>query len=127
MSMDMTFPHSRSGAKIRTTKADYSALVASAMTRQASSSTVRALLNAPMGLGAEADGLESRIKFFARSDAKTRRHARGAFLPVRQIEDSKPAAKAESAVNRADSTNGKDDQLETVQPELQVAERGTEF
>jgi hypothetical protein len=125
--MDMNFPHLRSGEKAGTSKADYNALVASAMTRQASSCTVRALLNAPVVSDGESDGLESRIKFFGRNDARARRHARGAFLPARLFDDAKPKAKFESAVNRADSTNGKDDQLGTVQPELQVAERGTEF
>jgi hypothetical protein len=125
--MDMNFPHPRSGAEGGTTKADYIALVTTAMTRQASSCTVRALLNAPDETGAEKDAVESRIKFFAHSDTKTPRYARGAFLPPRQHDIVTPPAKFESAVNLAGSINGKDDQLETVQPELQVAERGTEF
>jgi hypothetical protein len=125
--MDMNFPHPRSGAEGGTTKADYVALVTTAMTRQASSCTVRALLNALRETGAESDAVESRIKFFAHSDTKIPRYARGAFLPARPYQFATQTAKFESAVNLADSTYSKDDQLETVQPELQVAERGTEF
>lgn len=123
----MNFPHPRSGAEAGTTKADYFALVASATSRQATSRTVRALLHGPRDFAGNCDVLESRINFFARHDAKTPRYARGAFLPALRNEFTTPPAKFESAVNLADSTNGKNDQLETVQPELQVAERGTEF
>jgi hypothetical protein len=125
--MEMNFPHPRSGDETGTTRADYFALVASAMSRQATSSTVRALLRGPGNLAGESDILESRINFFARSEARAQRQTRGAFLPSLRNEFTTPPAKFESAVNPADSTNGKNDELETVQPESQVAERGTEF
>jgi hypothetical protein len=127
MVMDMNFPHPRSGAQAGSAAVDYSTLVASAMSRQATSHTVRTLLREVRNNEREMNGLRSRIDFFARHGATAPQYARGAFLPSLHKSPSPQAAKFESAVNLAGSIYGKDDQIETVQPELQVAERGTEF
>lgn len=116
----MNFRHQRSSARAGSAEVDYSTLVASVMSRQASSRTVRALLY-------EKNGVDSRIDFFARHGANAPRHARGPFLPTAGNGGSHEKVHAESTVNLADSRYGKDVQIDPVQPELQVAERGTEF
>jgi hypothetical protein len=125
--MDMNFPHPRRGVEAGAQKADYLALVASATAAQATSRTVRALLHGPRVGFEESDILESRINFFAKGGLKLSRHVRGAFLPTFQEKKMALPARFESAVNLADSIYGKVDQLQTVQPESQVTERGTEF
>jgi hypothetical protein len=117
MAMDMNFPHPRQATRAEAQKADYSALIASASSRQATSRTVSALLTAPRMQVDGIDALDSRIAFFAFNATKQRVAVRGAFWP----------AKFESAVNPAGSNKIKCDQSEAVKPELQVAERGTEF
>jgi hypothetical protein len=115
--MDMNFPHPRRATEAGAQPAEYSALIASAIARQASSHTVSALLTAQRGRVGEIDALDSRMAFFAYPTDKQALHARGAFLP----------AKFESAVNLADSNNVKFNQSQTVKPEYQAAARGTEL
>jgi hypothetical protein len=121
--MEMNFPHPRRNAKAWQGKPDYDVLVATATSRQATSQTVSALLAGHRTSDEGSSIIAGRMAFFGRHGTA---HARGAFLPS---VDDKPAQvhKFESAVNRADSTNGKPIQLDSVKPELQVAERGTEF
>jgi hypothetical protein len=125
--MDMNFPHPRHAAQAGQRKPDYSALIASASHRQAMSPTVRALLRGPGEQTSGMDVLSSRICFFGAGGADVTEPARGSFLPDFTEQLAAPAAKFESAINLAGSTYGKDDALNLAQPELQVAERGTEF
>jgi hypothetical protein len=115
--MDMNFPHPRRALAAVEQPADYSALVASATSRQATSRTVSALLSAPRGYAEEINALDSRIAFFAFGSGHRRNAVRGAFWPT----------KFESAVNLEDSNNVKFDQLPTIKPELQAVARGTEL
>lgn len=121
--MDMNFPHPRRTNEAGLGKADYFALVATATASQATSRTVSALLAGSNASTAEDDALDCRMAFFGKTGA---RRARGAFLP-RAFQSSVQKEMFESAVNPADSANGKPVQLDAVKPEVQVAERGTEF
>jgi hypothetical protein len=125
--MEMNFPHPRQANQAGQKKADYSALIATATSRQATSRTVRALLAAQTERLALTGTLESRISFFAQNGNMRHKLAGGAFLPMAAEHGLAPVAKFESAVNPDDSVNGKCDQLDAVKPELQAAERGTEF
>jgi hypothetical protein len=125
--MDMNFPHPSRTNQAGQQKADYSALVAAATSRQATSRTVSALLAARNERVGEVGTLDSRIAFFARRGKHRPNPAHGAFLPAACGNVQAPVAKFESAVNPADSVNGKFKQLDAVKPELQVAERGTEL
>jgi hypothetical protein len=121
--MDMNFPHPRRAKEAGLTKASYFDLVASATASQATSRTVSALLKGSAARLEEIDGLEIRMVFFGKGGLQS---AHGAFLP-RTERHFVQEEKFECAVNPADSVNGKSVCLETVKPELQVAERGTEF
>jgi hypothetical protein len=125
--MEMNFPHPRRDAEAGLRKADYASLVASATAVQATSRTVRALLGAPRERVGENDALESRIAFFAKRNGKAPNRAHGAFFPAYKNGLAASTAKSETCVNLSSSTNRKDVGLGIVQPELQVAERGTEF
>lgn len=127
MHMDMNFPHRHRAAEAGLQAADYFALVATVTAAQASSRTVRALLHGARDVAGGNDILESRIGFFAQRPAKSARHARGAFLPALIEEHASTPSKFEFAVNPAGSTYVKADWLETIRPETQVAERGTEY
>lgn len=132
MCMDMDFPHPRHAVHAGSNRADYSALVASATSRQATSRTVSALLSAPLLQLDDADVLGSRIAFFAKTDRNVAVSARGAFWMIGpdQIK-SNPVSTILNAfelpVNLAGLTNSNSDQSLTVNPEYQVAERGTEL
>jgi hypothetical protein len=123
MFMDMNFPHPRRVKEAGLTKANYFDLVASATASQATSQTVSALLKGSAARLEEVDGLESRMAFFGKGGTQ---YVNGAFLPQPELHFIQEE-KFECAVNPADSVNSKFICLETVKPELQVAERGTEF
>jgi hypothetical protein len=125
--MDMSFQHQRRRTTAGLQKADYASLVASATAVQATSLTVRALLSTPRERVNEIDALESRMNFFAKRGGSTTRRTRGAFLPTNHSITVATAAKSETCVNLSGSVSGKDVELGFVQPEVQVAERGTEF
>ena len=127
MFMDMDFPHPRRAESAGTRKADYSALVASATSRQATSRTVSALLSAPRLGGDDADVLSSRIAYFAQRSGNRAATPRGAFWIAGSNQDSALPNKLGLPVNLAGSTNGNSIQSYTIKPELQVAERGTEL
>lgn len=127
MFMNLDFPHPRHVGRVESRKADYFALVASATSRQATSRTISALLAAPHGHPGEMDFLGSRIAFFARSDGKCPAIARGAFWISGSDEDADRPANGELPVNREGSTDSNSIQLDTVKPELQETERGTEL
>jgi hypothetical protein len=131
MFMDMDFPHPRHAESAGTRKADYSALVATATLRQATSRTVSALLSAPRLQRGDADVLGSRIAYFAHRSGNRAAAVRGAFWiagsdPQRVQVPASPA-KFELPVNLAGSTNGNSIPSYTIKPEYQVAERGTEL
>lgn len=125
--MDMNFPHPRRSTSAGSQKADYFALIATATATQATSRTVRALLRGPRHSRGVSDALEGRIDFFSKKGMRTSRAVTGAFLPAQEEKLPEHPTEFESSVNLADSTYGKNNQLETVQPELQVTERGTEL
>ena len=125
--MDMDFPHPRHAARIGLQKADYVSLVASATSRQATRRTVGALLSIRRDHVDETDILSSRIAFFARTDRNNAAKARGAFWVNGQDQSPNMLNKFELPINLADSANGNSNQSDTVQPEFQVAERGTEL
>ena len=125
--MDMDFPHPRRAASAGTQKADYSALVATATSRQATSRTVSALLSAPHSDGKDADVLGSRIAYFAHRSGNRAASPRGAFWIGGPDDRSVIPVRAELPVNLADSTNSNSIQSYTIKPELQVTERGTEL
>jgi hypothetical protein len=127
MAMEMIFPHPRLAIDAGRVKPDYSALVATATSRQATSQTVRALLGSLGGSAGEIGMLESRIEFFAQRKSHSHSGVRGAFLPSLGQHVANGSAKFESVVNYSDSIDGNDIRLGVVKPELQVAERGTEF
>ena len=124
--MDMDFPHPRRAASAGTRKADYSALVATATFRQATSRTVSALLSAPRLEGDDADVLSSRIAYFAQRSGNLA-STRGAFWIAGSDQNSALPNKFGLPVNLAGSTNGNSIQSYTIKPELQVTERGTEL
>lgn len=121
--MDMSFPHPLRVTKAGLGTANYSALVATATSRQASSRTVSALLTKHRADEREINLMGSRMAFFAHGG---RQRVHGAFLPE-AFTVSAHEQKFESSVNPADSVNGKAIRLDAVKPEVQVAERGTEF
>lgn len=125
MYMELNFPHPRRAAKAGTIKADYSALVASATSRQAVSQTVGALLSATPAGDGTFDSLDSRIAFFAGHGATNR--VRGAFWLLGSAKVEETGSKFELAVNLSDSVDGNSEQSSTIKPEYQVAERGTEL
>jgi hypothetical protein len=127
MLMDMDFPHPRRAESAGTHKADYSALVATATTRQANSRTVSALLSAPRLGGREASILGSRIAYFAMQSGNRAPSPRGAFWIAGPDKHSAHQNKFELPVNLAGSTNSNSIPSYTIKPELQVAERGTEL
>ena len=125
--MDMDFPHPRRAESAGSHKADYTSLIASATTRQASSRTVNALLSAPRLGGREADTLGSRIAYFAHQGGSCAVSTRGAFWIAGSDHGQKLHNKFELPVNLAGSTNSNSIPSYTIKPELQVAERGTEL
>lgn len=129
--MDMDFPHPRHAARTGLRKADYVSLVATATARQATCRTVSALLSAPhqqLGdQGGDSDVLGSRIAFFARTGRTDRMKAKGAFWMSGQDQNPIMPNIFEFPINLTDSTDSNADQLETVKPDLQAAERGTEL
>ena len=125
--MDMDFPHPRRAASAGAQKADYSALVATATFRQASSRTVSALLSAPRLGGDTVDVLGSRIAYFANRSGNYAASPRGAFWIGGSDQSLAIPIRSESPVNLADSTNSNSIQSYTIKPENQVAERGTEL
>ena len=129
--MDMDFPHPRRAESAGTQKADYSALVASATFRQATSRTVSLLLSAPRAYRDDSDVLGSRIAYFAQRSCRGSASPRGAFWIAGSDQQhgqvlASPAT-FELPVNLADSTNSNSIQSYTIKPELQVTERGTEL
>jgi hypothetical protein len=127
MFMDMDFPHPRHTAGAGMRQADYSALVATAASRQATSRTVSALLSAPRLQMDDGDALASRMAYFAHRNGKGATTVRGAFWIAGSDPYLAVPNKFESPVNLAGSTNGNSIQSETIKPEYQVAERGTEL
>jgi hypothetical protein len=127
MFMDMDFPHPRRADGVGTQKADYSALVASATSRQATSQTVSALMASPLLNREDVDVLGSRIAYFAQRSSNRAATPRGAFWIAGSQKDLVQPNKFESPVNLADSTNSNSLQSYTIKPEIQVAERGTEL
>jgi hypothetical protein len=127
MFMDMDFPHPRHAASAGTQKADYSALVATATLRQATSRTVSFLLSAPRLQRGDADVLGSRIAYFAQRGGNRAATPRGAFWIAGSAKDPASPAKFELPVNLAGSTNSNSIQPYTIKPGDQVAERGTEL
>ena len=127
MFMDMDFPHPRRAESAGTQSADYSALIATATSRQANSRTVSALLSAPRLGGQDADVLGSRIAYFAKRSGNRAASPRGAFWIAGSDHGSVLQNKFELPVNLAGLTNGNSDQSYTIKPEMQVAERGTEL
>lgn len=129
--MDMDFPHPRTSASAGTQKADYSALVATATSRQATSRTVSALLSAPCRDGGDADGLGSRIAYFAQRTSNRAGTVCGAFWIIGPNQNNGQGtaqhSKFELPVNLTSSTNCNSIQSYIVKPEYQVAERGTEL
>lgn len=125
--MEMIFPHPRRAIDAGRIKPDYSALVATATSRQATSQTVRALLGTTGGKAGEIGMLDGRIEFFAQRKSRGPARVRGAFLPSLSQHAADGSAKFESGVNYSGSIDRNDIQLGVVKPELQVAERGTEF
>ena len=125
--MDMDFPHPRRATSAGTQKADYSALVATATFRQATSRTVSALLSAPRAYRDDTDVLGSRIAYFAQRSGRGSAAPRGAFWIAGLDQYPEMPAKFELHVNLADSTNGNSIQSYIINPENQVAERGTEL
>ena len=127
MFMDMDFPHPRRAESAGTQRSDYSALVASATSRQATSRTVSALLSAPRLGGQDADVLNSRIAYFAQRGGNRAAAPRGAFWIAGSNRELALPNKLGSPVNLAGSTNGNSIQSYIIHPENQVAERGTEL
>ncbi len=125
--MDMDFPHPRHADGVRTRSADYSALVASAASRQAMSRTVSALMASPRLHRDNADVLGSRIAYFAQRSSNRAATTRGAFWIAGSDQYPVLPNKFESPVNLAGSTNSNSLQSYTIKPEFQVAERGTEL
>lgn len=125
--MDMDFPHPRHALRAGLRKADYSSLVASATSRQATSRTVCALLSSPAEKVGKSDILGSRIAFFAKTGRSDVSNARGAFWMAGQDQSPAMPNKFELPINLADSTNRNSDQSYTVKPDVQVTERGTEL
>ena len=125
--MDMDFPHPRQAARAGTQQADYTALVATATSRQANSRTVSALLSAPRLNGQDTDVLGSRIAYFSARSGNRATSPRGAFWIAGSNQDSAFPNKFGLPVNLAGSTNGNFSQSYTIKPEMQVAERGTEL
>ena len=129
--MDMDFPHPRRAASAGTQKADYSALVATATFRQATSRTVSLLLSAPRAYRDDSDVLGSRIAYFAQRSGRGSATPRGAFwiagLDQQHGHVLASPARFELPVNLAASTNSNSIQSHTINPENQVAERGTEL
>lgn len=108
-------------------KTDYSALVASATAQQATSRTISALLSVPRVENGVTDVLGGRIAFFAQASGSRANGARGAFWIYGPDQGSQMPNKMTLPVNLAGSTKGNLTELETVEPELQVAEWGTEL
>ncbi len=127
MFMDMDFPHPRHAARSGLQQADYAALVATATARQASSRTVSALLSMRCEAVEETDMLGSRIAFFAKTGRYNTAMARGAFWMKELDQGSVMPNATELPVNLADSVNSNSIQSDTVKPEIQVAQRGTEL
>lgn len=127
MFMDMDFPHPRHAESAGTRKTDYSALIATATSRQAASRTVSFLLAAPRLHRGDTHILASRIAYFAQKGGNRAATPRGAFWIAGSAKDPASPAKFELPVNLAGSTNGNSIQSYTVKPEVQVAERGTEL
>lgn len=127
MFMDMDFPHPRHAARTGLQQADYSALVATATARQASSRTVSALLSTRCEAVAEIDMLGSRIAYFAKTGRYNAAMARGAFWMKELDQGSVMPNATELPVNLADSVNSNSIQSDTVKPDVQVAQRGTEL
>ena len=127
MFMDMDFPHPRRAESAGLQKADYPALVAAATFRQATSRTVSALLSTPRLGKDEADVLGSRIAYFAERRGTLAASPRGAFWIGGPDDRSALSDRAELPVNLADSTNSNSIQSYIINPEKQVAERGTEL
>jgi hypothetical protein len=125
--MDMDFPHPRRTESAGTRKADYSALVASATSRQATSRTASALRSAPRAYRDDSDVLGSRIAYFAQRSGRGSAAPRGAFWIAGLDQHPETPARFELPVNLADSTNSNSIQSYTIKPELQVTERGTEL
>lgn len=121
--MEMDFTLSRRKSRPGSGKADYFALVANATAVQATSPTVSALLARQRASVAHVNVMDGRLAFFGQRGTS---RICGAFLPD-QSDRSDPIEKFEGAVNRSDSANGKFVRLHAIKPELQVAERGTEF
>lgn len=131
MFMDMDFPHPRRAESAGTHKADYSALIATATARQATSRTVSAMLSAPRLGGQDTDALGSRIAYFAQRAGNRATAPRGAFWIADRTAgcNQHPAQqnKFECPVNLAGSTNSNSIQSYTIKPEYLGAERGTEL
>jgi hypothetical protein len=127
MFMDMDFPHPRQAARSGLQQADYAALVASATARQANSHTVSALLSMRCDAVVGTDMLGSRIAFFAKTGRYNAAVARGAFWMKESDQVPNMPNRTESPVNLADSVNSNSIQSDTVKPDVQVAERGTEL
>ena len=123
----MDFPHPRRAANAGSQKTDYSALVATATLRQATSQTVGAMLSAPCGYQNDSDMLGSRMAYFAQRGAHGSAAARGAFWIAGSDLPPATTARFELPVNLADSTNSNSIQSYTKHPEKQVPERGTEL
>jgi hypothetical protein len=128
MFMDMDFPHPRNAKQAGEKHADYSALIASAISRQASSKTVGAMLTSA---GAVADGRDfigRRIAFFGQSAADAKqRNVFGAFWNVGDDTPRGAAAKFELPVNPDGSTKGNSKEQLCVTPEKQETPWGTEL
>jgi hypothetical protein len=127
MFMDMDFPHPRRAESAGMHKADYSALVATATARQATSRTVSALLSAPSLSEKDTDALASRMAYFAERTENRVSFPRGSFWVTSTSNGSATNIKFELPVNLAGSTNSNSIQSYTIQPKFQVAERGTEL
>lgn len=123
----MDFPHPRNSARAETRYADYSALVATATSRQAASLTVSALLSGPILNRGDADVLGSRIAYFAERSGNRVASPRGAFWIARSDQCPAMSNKFELPVNLAGSTNGNSNQSYTIKPEYQTAARSTEL
>jgi hypothetical protein len=127
MFMDMDFPHPRQAERNGLRKADYVTLVASATSRQATSRTVSALLSTPREQAGDVDILGSRIAFFARTGRYDASGAHGAFWMSGQDQCPPIIEKFELPINLADSADRNSNQSYTVNPDVQVTERGTEL
>jgi hypothetical protein len=103
--MEMTFPHSALRQELVNGRADYKALLASVVQRQANSRTVCALRQAERAERPSGNDAERRMHYFAHQDNQEM-SASGAFWFVSGMQP-----KCESTVYQAGSTNIKDHEL----------------